>query len=246
MAGYITTPARKFLLDALVGKALPYTAPRTTYLGLATGLPNTGEGTLATVTEVATPGYARVAVTWDPATSVAPIFVDNTSDIQLGPVTADMSTPAGFAFLTDAPTGNVISVPVLTLGAASGGGTFAAGTYYWTITAINSRGETIASNEVTATLSLNQQQALSWVAISGATGYKVYRGTVTGQESVLVATLGSVTTYADTGIAGTAGTAPGQNTAAVGDILYIWELAEAVSALANKPIYVPAAGLVIE
>jgi hypothetical protein len=247
MAGFMTSPAKKALLDALVGKVLPWAAPRTTYLGLAVELPLQDEPTLGNITEVTTPGYARVAVTWDPATSVAPIFVDNTSALQFGPVTADMNPAAAYAFLTESSTGNVISVPALTLGSASAGGTFAAGTYYWKITAINARGETIGSNEVSATLTLNQQQVLNWGAISGATGYKVYRGTATGAQDRLVTTLGTVTTYTDTGSAGTPGaTVPTANTAAVGDILYVWELAEPVAALASKPILVPVSGLVVE
>jgi hypothetical protein len=32
----------------------------------------------------------------------------------------------------------------------------------------------------------------------------------------------------------------------VGDILYVWELAEPVAALASKPILVPVSGLVVE
>jgi hypothetical protein len=107
-----------------------------------------------------------------------------------------------------------VDAPVLTLGATGAGGTFAADDYFWVITAINALGETVASNEVTATLALNDQQVLNWAAVTGATGYKVYRGTVTGAEDTLVATLGAVITYTDTGIAGTAGEPPTANTTA--------------------------------
>lgn len=249
MAGFLTPPSKQFLLDCLVGKVPAWAgggSNRTTYLGLATALSLDVVPTLANISEVQTPGYARTAITWDPATASDPVFVDNTSDIQMGPVTEDMA-PAGFAFMTTVATGTVISAPVVTLGAASAGGTFAAGTYYWVVTAINSRGETIASNEVSATLTLNQQQVLNWGAVSGATGYKVYRGTQTGVENVLVATLGAVVTYTDTGTVGTSNTEPpGVNGAGIADLLYVWELAEPVKALANKPIYVPASGLVIE
>lgn len=104
-----------------------------------------------------------------------------------------------------------IGTPVLTLGTTSTtGGTLAAGTYYWKLTAINaSGGETVGSNEVTATTTgSTSSQPLSWVAITGATGYKLYRGTVAGAENVLVTTLGTVTSYTDTGSPGTAGTVP--------------------------------------
>lgn len=109
--------------------------------------------------------------------------------------------------------GAQLPAPVLTKGTTgTTGGTFAAGTYFWKVTAINKYGETIGSNEVTATLVLNGTQALSWAAVPGATGYKVYRGTVTNTENVRIATLGQVTSYTDTGTAGSAATVPGTNT----------------------------------
>ncbi|MDP9184816.1 MAG: hypothetical protein M3O29_03990 [Actinomycetota bacterium] len=103
-----------------------------------------------------------------------------------------------------------IGTPVLTLGTTSTtGGTLAAGTYYWKLTAINASGETVGSNEVTATTTgSTSSQPFTWVAITGATGYKLYRGTVAGAENILVTTLGTVTSYTDTGSAGTAGTVP--------------------------------------
>lgn len=94
--------------------------------------------------------------------------------------------------------------------AVGSGGTFAAGAYFWKITAIYPGGESGPSSEVTATLVLNGSANLTWSALpAGATGAKVYRGTVTGQENILVVTLGVVTAYTDTGIAGTAATVPG-------------------------------------
>lgn len=103
----------------------------------------------------------------------------------------------------------VLPVPELTLGATAGtGGTFTAGATFWKITAINASGESMPSNEVTATLTATSTQVLNWGAVTGATGYKVYRGTAAGQENVLVTTLGTVTTYTDTGTAGTASTLP--------------------------------------
>ena len=108
-----------------------------------------------------------------------------------------------------------LAAPVITTGVAAAGGTFAAGSYFWKLTAINAAGETIGSNEVTAALTLNQQQPINWTAIAGATGYKLYRGTLTGTENVLVATLGAVVTYTDTGTAGTAATVPVTNTSGV-------------------------------
>lgn len=104
--------------------------------------------------------------------------------------------------------------PTVTLGSASAGGTFTSGAEYWKITTLTTLGESTGSNEVTATLTSNQQQVLNWGAVSGATGYRIYRGTSAGSESVLVTTInsGSTTTYTDTGTAGTAATVPTSNT----------------------------------
>jgi hypothetical protein len=96
--------------------------------------------------------------------------------------------------------------PVLTLGTtATSGGTFAAGTYYWKVSAVNASGgggETLPSNEVSAVLAANGTQALSWGAVAGAASYNIWRGTTAGGENVLVATV-TGTTYTDTGSAGT-------------------------------------------
>jgi len=109
----------------------------------------------------------------------------------------------------------VLQVPVITLGTTAGsGGTFGAGTYYWKVTAYNSVGETVASNEVTATLAANGTQVLNWAELPSVAGYKVYRGTAAGAENTLVTTISTpgTVTYTDTGIAGTAATPPASGT----------------------------------
>ena len=117
--------------------------------------------------------------------------------------------------LIEVPVNPSLAAPVLTKGATNtSGGTFAAGTYYWKLTAINANGETLGSNEVSATLVLNGTQVLNWTAVPGATGYKLYRGTAAGAENKLTATLGTVTTYTATGGAGTTATVPSVNTTA--------------------------------
>lgn len=98
------------------------------------------------------------------------------------------------------------------------GGTFAAGTYYWVVTAVDAVGESAISNEVTATLTGSTSSvALTWTAVTNATGYKVYRTAVgggAGNENILVTTIssGSTVTYTDTGTAGTTLTPPTSNT----------------------------------
>lgn len=109
-----------------------------------------------------------------------------------------------------------VLAPPSGLGAAAnvGGGTFAAATYFWKITGTNAAGETTGSSEATVAVALNGTATLTWSALpAGTTGVKVYRGTVTNTENVLVATLGAVVTFTDTGAAGVAGTVPTASTA---------------------------------
>lgn len=100
------------------------------------------------------------------------------------------------------------TAPVITLGTATSGGAFTAGSYFWVVTAVVGGVESVASNELTATLSANQEQPLNWGAVASATNYNIYRGSATGAENILVATVGAVTTYLDTGTAGTSGLPP--------------------------------------
>lgn len=106
-----------------------------------------------------------------------------------------------------------LDAPTLSLGAA-GAGTFAAGTYFWKVTAVNLQGETVGSNEVSATLTLNQSQTLNWTAIPGASKYRLYRGTATNAQNVRVTETADLT-FNDTGAAGTAASPPATSTAVV-------------------------------
>ncbi|HWE39054.1 MAG TPA: hypothetical protein VG406_21075, partial [Isosphaeraceae bacterium] len=107
-----------------------------------------------------------------------------------------------------------------TSGAASTGGFLAQSTtYYYKITAINPFGETTPSPEtsyaVPASGTSTNQVTLNWTAVAGATGYKVYRGTTAGGESLL-ATLGSVTSYTDSTTTAPSGPPPAANTTGFG------------------------------
>jgi len=82
---------------------------------------------------------------------------------------------------------------------ATTGGTLAAATYFYRVTAINALGETLASNEVSqVTTGATSTVTVNWTQVFGATGYKIYRSTATGTEVFLVA-VGAVGTYTDTG-----------------------------------------------
>ena len=68
---------------------------------------------------------------------------------------------------------------------------------------MTAQGETTRSNEVTATLTTNTSSgALTWSATSGASGYRLYRGTVAGAEGYLAAYIpsGATTSFTDTGV----------------------------------------------
>lgn len=117
--------------------------------------------------------------------------------------------------LSGAPSG-LTATPVV------GGGTFAAGTYFYEVTATTALGETTVSNEASAVVALNGSVNLAWNAPNNVvTGYKLYRGTGAGTENTLVTTLtASQTTFTDTNVGG-AGAPPGTNTATIQDYTLI-------------------------
>lgn len=118
--------------------------------------------------------------------------------------------------------GTAIAAPTgLGATAVGSGGTFAAASYFWKVTAITAAGETTGSNEATAAIALNGSANLVWTASAEATGYKIYRGTVTNTQDRLVATVGAVTSFTDTGAVGTGNTVPGANTTAAGLRLFV-------------------------
>lgn len=133
------------------------------------------------------------------------ISYDSYETVALPYVTAQISPPFGLAV-----------TPVV------GGGTFAANTYFWVVTATTALGETIASNEVSTPIALNGSANLTWNLPAGkVSNIKVYRGTAAGAENALIATLGPVTAFTDTGAAGGAATPPVTNTATIQDTTLI-------------------------
>lgn len=81
------------------------------------------------------------------------------------------------------------------------GGTLTAATYSYRVSAINADGETIASVAQTVVVASGTTNTVTvpWSVVSGATGYKVY-GRTSGSEKLL-ATVGAVTSWDDTGSA---------------------------------------------
>lgn len=105
MAGFVPNQTLARVLEALVGRTALPTA--TVYLGLAVGLPEDPfTATLATITEVTTAGYARKAIpAFNAASTVAPIQETTPTAFSFNALTADMTVPANYAFITDAATG---------------------------------------------------------------------------------------------------------------------------------------------
>lgn len=102
------------------------------------------------------------------------------------------------------------------LGTAASGGTITAGTYRYIVTAINANGETTASNEQTiVTSGATSTVTVTWVAVSGATGYRLYKtaaGGGTGTELFYKA-VGLVVSDIDTAPGSPVGAFPLVNTA---------------------------------
>jgi hypothetical protein len=103
------------------------------------------------------------------------------------------------------------------LATATTGGTITAGTYRYVVTALNAAGETIASNEQTiVTTGATSTVTVTWGAVTGATGYKLYKtaaGGATGTE-LLYKTVGLVVSDIDTAPGAPSGALPTVNTAA--------------------------------
>jgi hypothetical protein len=106
MAG--TTPTwAKNVLDFLTGRAVAYTAPRTTYVSLLTADPTPEDGTainMAALPEITTPGYARQQVSWV-VPSGTPATTANNALVFFGPFTADMADSASHVALVTTASG---------------------------------------------------------------------------------------------------------------------------------------------
>ena len=109
----------------------------------------------------------------------------------------------------------------LSLATATGGSLTASTTYYYKVTAIDSAGgETTPSPENSiATTSGNRTINITWTPVTGASGYRIYRGISSNSETGYYSTLGTVSgsnlTFSDSGATqnNTTATPPGSNSA---------------------------------
>lgn len=100
------------------------------------------------------------------------------------------------------------SVRITSVSTSNIGGTLAADNYYYKVTALTPLGEVMSINEMSVTtIGATSSNTINWNPIASATGYRIYRGTTADGES-LYYSVGVVTTFVDTGAAGTAGTPP--------------------------------------
>jgi fibronectin type 3 domain-containing protein len=184
----------------------------TTYYFTVTAVNATGEGAQATeasATPVSAPGAptnltatrgnGQVALTWSAPAS------NGGSAITAYKLYRGTTTNTETLVQT---LGNVTSYTDISLSNGT--------TYYYKVTAVNTVGESALSTEALATPATvpgapagltatagNNQVSLSWTAPanggSAITGYKVFRSTTSGSETLLT-TLGNVTSYTDPGL----------------------------------------------
>ncbi len=137
------------------------------------------------------------------------------------PFTATTSASVGAGTTTPTLTlSTTISVPT-GVGCTDnpGAGTLNANTaYYYRVSAINAAGETTAAAEQSVTTSNNglntHAVTITWTAVPGATGYRVY-GRSTGAELFIAGVNGaSAVSYQDTGSITPSGALPASNTTA--------------------------------
>jgi hypothetical protein len=92
-----------------------------------------------------------------------------------------------------------VSINPTVVGATTGG-TLAAGTYWYMVTAPVAVGETGAINQKSVALTGSTSSAtLSWTAVTGATGYRIWRGNASGQQKLLTTLAAGVLTFTDDG-----------------------------------------------
>ncbi|MDX3260690.1 hypothetical protein PV336_15835 [Streptomyces sp. MI02-2A] len=90
-------------LDFLTGRAVAYTAPRSTYLALLIADPDDPTD-LTSLAEVSTLGYARQQVVWT-APAGEPVTTQNNALLFFGPFLSDMTDAASHAALVTSASG---------------------------------------------------------------------------------------------------------------------------------------------
>lgn len=138
-------------------------------------------------------------------TTVAPSYA-NSAGLVTEPSVSQQAIQRAYAGTVALPAPVQSTATTSTTG---GTGLAASTAYFYEVTALNGISESLASNEKTVTTGLGSTNSntVNWAAVTGAIGYRIYRGTTTGGENVFY-TVGAVTTFVDTGAANAAGSPP--------------------------------------
>lgn len=168
------------------------------------------DGTTAASSEVSVTAQqgGSVVLTWDavPGATSYNIFRSTTTGTEY--LVASSSTNSYTDYLTG---GSSLTAPT---GLSATPSTSGANNYFYKVTATNSAaGESAKSAEVSTGVVSGGAITLSWTAVSGATGYNIYRSTTTGTE-VLVQSLTSPATSFYDQLTNNVGPAPTVNTTA--------------------------------
>jgi hypothetical protein len=114
--------------------------------------------------------------------------------------------------------GSALSAPgTVTATPSTTGGTLAAATHYYVVTALGGGGETGGSPEATGvTTGSTGSVGLAWAAVTSATGYRIYRGATAGTEDHYFTS--ATNSFTDVGSAGTSGTVPSGEGTLIGEV----------------------------
>jgi hypothetical protein len=127
--------------------------------------------------------------------------------------------------------------PPANLTATVGGAGSLSGETYWMVTAVNTAGETTASNQTSLNMPASSAAELEWDPVVQAKSYNVYRGLTSGAENLLIGNV-TVPTFTDTGASGSGQTPPTTNTATV--VYPVW-VPVSISQLIPSPYSMPEA-----
>lgn len=154
-----------------------------------------GSNLSVTLNWTAAPGATSYKVYKGTVTNTENVFFTTTSltyiDTGAAGTSGAIPTVATSYVATATPSG-------VTATAAAGGG-LANQAWYYKVTAIDAVGETVGSNEATATTSgSNNAVTVAWSAITGAVSYNVYRGPSASGENIFFNT--TALSFTDNGI----------------------------------------------
>ncbi len=106
-----------------------------------------------------------------------------------------------------------VEQPTCSVNSGAGGFMQGDGTYYYYVTAVNDLGESLGTESIAVDIdaSVDESVDVSWTAVTGATGYKIYRtetsGDYSGDTDGYIAEVdGSTVTYNDVGVDAESGT----------------------------------------